>query len=127
MPGRSRGRPRKRRRDKSTQRAPSPPPKKRRKQWTDEAMVAAMEAVRNGAAIKRAAVDHGVPRSTLQDRIGGRVAQLMASGRAGCNQVGETEYLSGMRVDRNDDRPEDMFKAFVIERTEVQPWRSIYS
>lgn len=54
--------------------APSPPLEKHRKQWTDEAMVAAMEAVRNGAAIKHAAVDHRVPRSTLQDRISGRVA-----------------------------------------------------
>ena len=59
MPGRGRGRPRKRRRDKFTQRAPSPPPKKRIKQWTDVAMVAAMEVVRKGAAIKGAAIDHG--------------------------------------------------------------------
>ena len=32
-----------------------------------------MEAVRNGAVIKRAAIDHGVSSSTPQDRISGRV------------------------------------------------------
>ena len=32
-----------------------------------------MEAVGNGTSIKRAALDHGVPRSTLQDRYSGRV------------------------------------------------------
>ena len=39
-----------------------------------------MEAVRNGAAVKRAAVDYGVPRSTLQDRISGRVVHGNNSG-----------------------------------------------
>ena len=45
----------------------------KRKQWSNDAMVAALEAVKNGIPIKRAALDHGVPRSTLQDRCHGRV------------------------------------------------------
>ena len=47
----------------------------KRKQWTEEQMVAAMEAVANGTApsINRAAKDHGIPPTTLKDRISGRV------------------------------------------------------
>ena len=45
----------------------------KRKQWSNEAMLAALEAVKNGTPLKRAAIDHGVPRSTLQDRCRGRV------------------------------------------------------
>ena len=40
----------------------------KRKQWSDEAMIAALEAVKNGSSIKRAALEHGVPRTTLSDR-----------------------------------------------------------
>lgn len=36
-------------------------------------MLAALEAIRNGTSIKRAALEHGVPRSTLQDRHHRRV------------------------------------------------------
>ena len=36
-------------------------------------MLAALEAVRSGCSIKRAALEHGVPRSTHYDRHAGRV------------------------------------------------------
>ena len=36
-------------------------------------MVKAIDAVRRGCTIKRAAVEHGIPRTTLQDRISGKV------------------------------------------------------
>lgn len=36
-------------------------------------MLAALEAVRAGCSVKRAALEHGVPRTTLQDRHTGRV------------------------------------------------------
>ena len=36
-------------------------------------MLAAMTAVKHGCQLKRAAVEHGVPVSTLRDRISGRV------------------------------------------------------
>ena len=38
-------------------------------------MAAAMEAVRGGSGINRAADEHGVPRTTLKDRVSGRVAE----------------------------------------------------
>ena len=47
-------------------------PKKRLK-WSNESMVKAIDAVRKGCTIKRAVVEHGKPRTTLQDRISGKV------------------------------------------------------
>ena len=46
---------------------------KKRKKWTKEQMVKAMEAVRSGSGINRAALDYGVPHTTLKDRLSGRV------------------------------------------------------
>ena len=46
---------------------------KKRKLWSNESMCAAMKAVKNGMNVRRAAVEHGVPRMTLRDRITGRV------------------------------------------------------
>jgi len=43
-------------------------------------MCAAIEAVKNGTSIYRAAVEQGVPRMTLQDRISGRVVHGVKSG-----------------------------------------------
>ena len=52
----------------------SPVKKSKRKQWTNEQMIAAMEAVETGeSGINRAAVDHGVPKTTLKNRLSGRV------------------------------------------------------
>ena len=49
-------------------------PKKKRKQWSDQSMCLAMEAVKKGgSSITHAATLHGVPRQTLQDRISGKV------------------------------------------------------
>ena len=46
----------------------------KRKQWTREQMEAAMKAATSGtASINRAAVDHGVLRTTLKDRLSGCV------------------------------------------------------
>ena len=36
-------------------------------------MTAALEAVNKGKSVKRAAMEHGVPRTTLHDRHSGRV------------------------------------------------------
>ena len=44
---------------------------KKHKLWTDESMCAAMEAVKGGTSIYRAAIEHGVPRMTYQNRISG--------------------------------------------------------
>ena len=45
----------------------------KRKCWDNDQMVAAMTAVKGGSHIKRAAEEHGVPVSTLHDRISGRI------------------------------------------------------
>ena len=48
--------------------------KKKRKLSDEKAMIAAMEAVKSGEmGANRAALEHGVPKTTLKDRISGRV------------------------------------------------------
>ena len=44
-----------------------------RKQWTDREMLAAIDDVKQGMSCNKAADAHCVPRSTLKDRISGRV------------------------------------------------------
>ena len=44
-----------------------------RKQWTDKEMLAAIDDVKQGMSCNKAADAHCVPRSTLKDRISGRV------------------------------------------------------
>ena len=67
------GRKRRRKGPLSPVKLPNRPAK--RKQWKEEQMAAAMEAVQEGtaASINQAAREHGVPASTLKDRISGRV------------------------------------------------------
>ena len=45
----------------------------KRKEWTDDNMKAAMKAVAEGESATQAARNHGVPKTTLLDRISGRV------------------------------------------------------
>jgi hypothetical protein len=59
----------------------------KRKQWAEDAMAAAISAVKSGVTVKRAADDHGVPVSTLRDRISGRVVHG--------TKPGPKPYLSG--------------------------------
>ena len=48
--------------------------KNKRKQWTNEQMIEVMEAVETGkSGINRASVDHGVPKTILQNRLSVRV------------------------------------------------------
>ena len=54
----------------------------KRKVWADEQMQAAIQAVKFGSGINRAALDHGVPPSTLKDRISGRVVHGTKPGPA---------------------------------------------
>jgi len=56
------------------------PPKKQLK-WSNESMVKAIDAVKSGlCSVKWAAEDYKVPRTTLQDRISGRVIHGMKPG-----------------------------------------------
>ena len=47
--------------------------KKKRKQWSEESMVAATDAVKGGESVLRAAKQFGVPRQILGDRVSGKV------------------------------------------------------
>ena len=69
--GRRKQRPRGRQRRIRSKSAPAvlrSPRRGKRKQWDEDAMLAALEAVRSGCSIKQAALEHGVPRTTLYDR-----------------------------------------------------------
>ena len=51
----------------------SPKKVQKRKQWSEESMQAALDAVKSGVSVLRAAREHCVPRQTLRDRVSGRV------------------------------------------------------
>ncbi len=55
------------RKTKPSSRPAAPRPSTVRLQWTDQQMVAAMNAVKSGGGVNQAALDHGVPRTTLKD------------------------------------------------------------
>ena len=64
---------------KSRASAPRCSPRKKRqsvkrKQWSNESMEAALKAVKDGMGVNKAAELHGVPKTTLKDRVSGRVA-----------------------------------------------------
>ena len=46
---------------------------KRRKRWTNESMCAVIQSVKDGSSVSQAARAHGVPYTTLYDRIVGNV------------------------------------------------------
>jgi len=47
---------------------------KKHKLWDEKAMISTMEAVKSGKmGVNRAALEHGVPRTSLKDRISGKV------------------------------------------------------
>ena len=57
--------------------------KKQLKQWSDESMIKAMDAMKSGQlGVNRAAEQFGVPKTTQKDRLSGRVEHGNKSGRA---------------------------------------------
>jgi len=66
---------------------------KKYKQWTDVSMQGAMKAVTEGMGINRAAMEFGVPKTTLKDRISGRVQHGSKSGRNPHLSVDEEKEL----------------------------------
>jgi len=57
------------------------PCKRRRKQWTNEQMESAMEAIHTATCgVNEAAIMYGVPATTLKDRISGKVKHGTKSG-----------------------------------------------
>ena len=71
----------------------------KRKQWSDETMVAALEAVKGGETILRAARIYGVPRSTLQDRVHRKVTHGVKPGPRPYLAPAEEKELSMSIVD----------------------------
>ena len=63
----------------------------KRKLWTNEQMLAALKAVEEGQPVNQVARDHGIPKTTLKDRVSGRVTH-------GTNP-GPTPYLSTVEED----------------------------
>ena len=57
-------------------------------------MIAAIESVKGGQSIKRAAEVHGVPRTTLQDRVKGKVVHGVNPGPQPYLQPAEEKELS---------------------------------
>lgn len=51
-----------------------------RKQWSEESMTGAMKAVADGSSISGAAREYGVPRTTLQVRVLGKVTHSTKPG-----------------------------------------------
>ena len=60
---------------------------KKHKNWLEESRKAALEAVKEGQSISQAAHDHGVPKTTLYDRVSGRVVHG--------SKAGPQPYLNG--------------------------------
>ncbi len=57
--------------------------RKKYRQWSEESMLGALKAVKDGAmGCNRAATEYGVPKTTLKDRISGRVTHGCKSGRS---------------------------------------------
>ena len=70
------------------------------KQWTEESMIAAIRAVKeDSTATLRAAIEHGVPRTTLQDRILGKVVHGTKPGPKPYLEPIEENELSNFLVD----------------------------
>ena len=68
------------------------------KSWKPEAMEKALDAVTQGISIRRAALDYGVPKSTLGDRASGRIVPGRNSGpNRILNDEEETELVSFLR------------------------------
>lgn len=64
------------------------------RQWSEESMTAAMETVKKGGmGLNRAAVEFGIPKTTLKDRISGKVIHGTKSGRVPYLTHSEEEEL----------------------------------
>ena len=69
------------------------------KQWNEEQMAYAVKAVIDGSSIRRAAEEYDVPRSTLGDRISGRVIPGSTSGPPKYLNTQEEEELVQFLID----------------------------
>lgn len=63
------------------------------KRWSEESMIGALRAVSQGMGVNRAALEFDVPRSTLGDRVSGKVTHGSKSGRMPYLTYSEEEEL----------------------------------
>jgi len=64
------------------------------KSWMQDSLDAALSAVEvEGISVRRAALQHGIPKSTLQDHVSGRVSRLARSGPKPYLSIAEEEEL----------------------------------
>ena len=70
-----------------------------RKQWSEEQMLAAIEDVADGVPQNRAADLHGVPRTTLKDRVSGRVLHGTKPGPIPYLSSNEESELASFLID----------------------------
>ena len=88
------------RRKRLKQRSVSAPPalqtkrSSQRKQWSAESMASAIEAVKGGMSVLRASTLYNVPRTTLQDRVKGRVKHGIKPGPSTYLTTAEEELAS---------------------------------
>lgn len=72
----------------------------KRKQWTNEAMEAAMDDVKSGkSSLSFAAKQHNVPRSTLHDRVSGKVSHGKNPGLEPYLSAAEEKEFANFLVD----------------------------
>ena len=71
----------------------------KRIQWSEESMTGAMKAVVEGSSIAGAAREHGVPRTTLQDRVLGKVTHGTKPGPKRYLNEAEEKKLSEFLVE----------------------------
>ena len=107
-------------------RSPKSPIK--RKQWSYETMVAALEAVKGGETILGAARTYGVPRSTLQDRGGARASSecvsLLKEREEKKRIEGEVKEKRKIERERKKKEREEMAKCKAEERARKAAERS---
>jgi len=64
------------------------------RKWTEEAMSSAVAAVKAGKAVRAASIEYGVPKSSLGDRVSGRVTEGARLGKASfLSKQEETELI----------------------------------
>ena len=73
---------------------------KKRKLWSDSSMIEAMEAVKTGRlGVNRAAEEYNVPKTTLKDRLAGRIKHGAKSGPGSYLTPSEETKLAKFLID----------------------------
>ena len=84
----------------------------KRKLWTNEQMLAALKVVEEGQPINQVTCDHGIPKTTLKDRVSGRVTH-------GTNP-GPTPYLSIVEEDELGNFLKSCVRLDMVKQGEMQ-------